>query len=95
MPAPSITSIVFDKPGGYNPGDTITATVVYVPGTAPKTFTFTGTVTDSASGGASTATGTFSVNQPDATTVSAQDTGTRNWVKKSDSGTVAVFTATA
>lgn len=92
--APSITSISFDKTS-YTPGQTVTATVTYVPGTAPKSFTFTGTVTDTATNAQGTATGTFSVNEPDATTVSATDSGNRTWTKASDTGSVATFTAVA
>jgi len=91
--APSITSVTFDK-ASYVPGQLINATVTYVPGTADTTLTFTGTVTDSAGQtGELTAQFVTTANSP--STVTAADSGNRTWTKISDSGTVAVFQATA
>jgi len=96
---PSITSITLDKPNGYNAGDTITATVNYVAGTSSSTSTrtYTGTATDSVTGqsGQIQVTFTTSDNAIDAESVTVSDTGSRNWTKVSDNGSVAVFTATA
>lgn len=97
MAAPSITSITFDKPGGYNPGDVITVTVAYVPGTAPQTFTLTINAVDGASGAQGTGTGTFSVAEPGQTLITASDTGSRTWTLQpaQSSPGKAVFTSTA
>jgi hypothetical protein len=92
--APVITSITFDK-ASYVSGTTITATVVYAPGMSASTETFTGTATDSTTGSSGNMTGSFTVETADATTVTGADSGNRTWTKTSDSGTVAVFTATA
>ena len=94
MSAPSIGSITFDK-SSYNPGDTITATIDYTPGTTAKTQTLTGTAIDSVSGLTGTLTQTFTINQPDATSLTVTDSGARTWTKQSDTGTVAKFTAAA
>ncbi len=98
--APSITSIVITPTGTITPGALITATVTYVPGTstAAATQTLAGTVTDSATGQTGQLTQTFTVDgspAADPTAVTVADTGSRTWAKVSDSGTVAVFTATA
>lgn len=97
--APSITSISFNQPS-YTPGQTIQATVTYVKGTSesPTTQTLTGTVTDTVTGQTGTLNQTFTVNGAtvsDITTPTVSDTGSRTWTKASDTGTVAVFTATA
>lgn len=92
--APTITSITFDK-ASYNPGDTITATVDYTVGTSAVTQTLTGTATDSTTNETGTLQVTFVVTEPDATTISVSDSGTRTWTKISDVGGVAKFTATA
>jgi hypothetical protein len=101
--APSVTSISFNS-SSYTPGSTITATVTYVKGTSEtpttSTTTFTGTVTDSVTGQTGTLNQTFTVavagsTVSDATTPAATDSGGRTWVKASDTGTVATFTATA
>jgi hypothetical protein len=91
---PVISGITFDKTS-YNPGDVITATVTYVPGSSSSVQNLTGTATDSVSGATGTLQVTFTVVTKDTTTVSVSDTGSRIWTKKSDTGTVAVFTATA
>lgn len=89
---PAITSISFDQPS-YTPGQTITATVTYTSGMAPAVQEFTGTATAGAQEG--TLTVAFEVMAPQPTTVTAADTGNRTWTQKSDTGTVAVLTATA
>lgn len=95
---PSITSIVFDK-ASYNVGDTVTATVTYVPGQSvtANTQTFTGVATDSVTQAKGQLVVNFIVNtlSPDATVVTATDSAGRTWTKTSDTGTVAVFTAVA
>ena len=98
--APAVFAITFDK-ASYNPGDTITATVSYTPGTSggtQQTFTLTGTVTDQTSQQVGIGSATFVVGSPpvvDPTTVSVTDDGNRAWTKVSDNGSVAVFTAVA
>lgn len=95
----SIDSMTFDQPS-YNPGDPITLTVDYTPdvaGTNPTPFTATTVITNSA--GAETASGNadFTVNEPVAggDTLATTDTGGRTWAETSDTGSVAVFAATA
>jgi hypothetical protein len=95
----SIDSMTFDQ-ASYNQGDTITLTVDYtpdVPGVTPTTFTATSVVTNSAGEQTATSSADFVVNvaQPGGDTVATTDTGGRTWTEISDSGTVAVFTATA
>lgn len=92
--APAITSITFDK-ASYAPGDTITATVDYTGGTSDVTQTFTGTATDSTTKETGTLQVTFTVTEPDQTTISVADSGGRVWTKISDTGSIAKFTATA
>lgn len=97
---PSITSVAFDKPSGYSPGDLITATVTYTAGSSqtPVTQTLTGTATDSVTGQSGQLTQTFTVaGAPvsDDTSVEVSDTGSRTWTLVADTGTVATFTATA
>jgi hypothetical protein len=82
MPAPSITSITFDKPS-YTPGQTITATIT---GTFSEGFTMTGELSDG-----SEVSAPFTVT--DVLTVS--DTGSRVWTLVSNNETTAVYTATA
>jgi hypothetical protein len=95
----SIDSTIFDKPA-YNPGDTVSLTVDYTPDTpsvVPTTFTATVTLADGAGAAVATAQAPFVVNvaQPAGDTVSAADDGNRAWTRSSDTGTVAVLTATA
>lgn len=97
---PSITSIAITPGGSITPGTIITATVTYVQGTsqAPATQTLTGIVTDSVTGQTGQLTQTFTVSSStisDPTTVLVADTGNHTWTKISDSGTIAIFTATA
>lgn len=91
---PSVTSITFDQPA-YSPGQVITATVTYVPGTSAQTTSLTGTATDKNTSQTGKLTVTFTTVAPDPTTVSVSDTGNRTWTAVSDSGTVATFTAVA
>ena len=98
--APSITSIVIVPSGTITPGALITATVTYVPGSSetPVTQTLTGVATDSTTGQTGQFTQSFTVAGPtvtDPTAVTVSDTGARTWTKTSDTGTVAIFTATA
>jgi hypothetical protein len=93
--APSITSITFDKPGGYLAGDKITVTVAYVAGGSPTTQTLTGVATDSTTGLAGSLQVHFTVSTGDVTTVTVSDTGNHVWTPVSDSGSAAVFTTTA
>lgn len=89
MAAP-VVSISVDKQT-YAVGDKITATVVY---SDPDARTYTGTVTGTdAEGHVSTATATFAISDP--VTVTVTDDGNRTWTKISDTGSTAVFTATA
>ncbi len=82
-------SASLDKPT-YKTGDTMTLTVNYSDA-ATVADTVTATVTDAAG---NTQPGTASaIINPD--TVSVADTANRTWTKVSDSGSVAVFTATA
>ncbi len=92
--APVVSSITFDKTG-YTPGQTVIATVNYAPGVSGQAQTFTGTATDAATGQQGTLSVSFTVNANDSTTIAVSDSGSRTWTKASDSGTVAVFTATA
>jgi hypothetical protein len=94
MSAPSITSITFNKPN-YIPGDLITATITYVNGTSPSVQSFTGTATDNMTGLVGNLTVSFTVSISDYSFVSTVDSGAHIWTKVSDSGSVAVFTATA
>lgn len=94
MSAPVITSITFDKPA-YNPGDTITATIAFTPGSSAQQINFTGTATDSATGEVGTMTSTFTVATTDATTVSASDDGNRTWTVTPVDAASATATATA
>lgn len=95
----SITSMTFDE-SSYNPGDTITLTVSYVPDSpsaVPATFTATSVITNSGGTQVATSSADFVVNTPQAAgdTVSVGDTGSRTWAEGSDSGSVAVFSTTA
>lgn len=92
--APTISSITFDK-ATYNPGDTITATVNYAPGTSDVTQSFTGTATDSTTGQTGKLSVNFVTTKSDTTSVTVSDSGSRTWTKISDTGSIAKFTATA
>lgn len=96
VPAPpSVTGITFDQPA-YSPGQTITATVTFTPGTSEQTTSLTGTATDKTTSQTGKLTVTFATVAPDPTTVSAADTGNRTWTQTSPAGgTVATFTAVA
>lgn len=89
MAAPTV-SVVLDK-ASYAIGAKITATVTYSDPDA-KTVTLSGTATD-AEGNASPFTGSFAISDP--VTLAVSDDGKRVWTKVSDTGGVAVFTATA
>jgi hypothetical protein len=95
----SIQSITFDQ-ASYAPGDTITLTADYTPdqpGSAPTTFSATVTITDASGTAVANASAPFTVAEPVAggDVVSVSDDGGRAWAQQSDSGSVAVFTATA
>jgi hypothetical protein len=94
MANPVVTSISFDKTT-YSAGQVITATVDYTQGTGSASQNFTATATDSVSGLTGALSSSFSVVSNDSTTVTVSDSGSRTWTKVSDSGSVAVFTATA
>lgn len=96
MQAPVVSSVTFDK-SAYNRGDTITATVNYVPGKSDANQTFTGVGTDSVTGltGMLAVSFTIANGLTDATSVAVFDGAGRTWVKTSDSGTVAVYTSVA
>lgn len=95
----SVDSLTFDQPS-YDTGATITLTVDYTPdapSAVPTTFTATASITDSAGTVVATNSAPFVVNvaQSAGDTVSVTDEGSRTWAEASDSGSVAVFTATA
>lgn len=92
--APVISTITFDQVS-YTPGQTMHATVDYSPGTSPVTHSFTGNAVDGATGLTGDLVVNFITVINDSTVVSAADSGSRTWTKVSDSGTVAVFSATA
>jgi hypothetical protein len=95
----SIDSMTFDQ-ASYSPGETITLTIDYTPDAASsvaQTFTATATITDSAGTTTATSEAPFVVNtpQPAGDVVAVTDSGNRTWAEGSDSGSVAMFTATA
>jgi hypothetical protein len=94
--APTVFSITFDQ-SSYTPGSLITATVTYTKGMSDMVNTLTGTATDPVTGLQGHLDQTFTVaNQiTDTTTPSVSDLPGRTWTKQSDTGAVAVFTATA
>jgi hypothetical protein len=96
MQAPVVSSITFDKTS-YNPGDQITATVTYVAGKSDQVDSVSGQVTDPVTGLVGTLSGTitFASAIADSSVVSISDTASLAWTKKSDTGSVAVFTAIA
>jgi hypothetical protein len=91
---PVISGITFDQ-ASYAPGETIHATVTYAPGSSPLVQSFTGSALDSTTELTGTLTVSFTTVISDSTVVKASDTGNRTWTKVSDTGTVAVFAATA
>ena len=95
----SVDSLTFDQPS-YNTGDVITLTVDFTPDSpsvVPTTFTATASITDAAGTVVATNAAPFVVNvaQPAGDVVSVTDTGSRTWTATSDTGSVAIFTATA
>lgn len=74
----------------YSPGETATLTVTYGD-SDNSTSTVTVTVTDQAGG---TGTSTVTLVKQDAVSASVTDSSGRSWTKQSDTGSVAVFTAT-
>jgi hypothetical protein len=95
----SITSMSFDA-AAYSPGDLMTLTIQYVadtPSVNPVNGNATADITDSAGTVTATDAAPFVVNQPvdGGDTVSVSDDGGRTWTEVSDSGSVAVFSATA
>jgi hypothetical protein len=89
MATPTVTASL-DK-ATYAKGATMTLTVNYSD-TDNKTMTVTLTVTDSSGNSSSPATVTAVI---DPLTISVSDSLAHTWTKVSDSGFVAVFTATA
>lgn len=94
--APTVTSVTFDQPS-YQPGQLITATMTYTKGKSDLVNTLTGTATDPVTGLSGHLDQTFTIaNQiTDTTTPSVSDPPARTWTKVSDTGLVAIFTATA
>lgn len=95
----SIDSMSFDQPA-YNPGDPVTLTIGYTPDTpsvVPTTFNATASITDSGGNVVATSVAPFVINvaQPSGDQVSVTDDDNHTWAEASDSGSVAVFTATA
>jgi hypothetical protein len=89
MASPTVTATL-DKPS-YKPGDLVTLTVNYTdPDT--KTITVSVKVTDSEGHDADVGPITAII---DPLTVQASSSPAKTWTKISDTGTVAVFTATA
>lgn len=88
MSTPTVSASL-DK-ASYATGATITLTVNY---SDPNTKALTVTVTVADATGSSSPVTAVAVIDPATTTVS--DTGNRTWTKVSDTGSVAVFTATA
>ena len=91
--------MTFDE-AAYNPGDLITLTVDYTPDTpsvVPTTFNATAVITDSGGNQVASSSAPFVINvaQPAGDQVSVTDDDNHTWAETSDSGSVAVFTATA
>jgi hypothetical protein len=103
MPAPSVTSVVYDK-SAYNPGDLMTVTVTGIAGSSITTHTGTGTATftDTSSGLSGSLAGNYAVTSAveDVTTAAFTDDQGRLYAQKSLAQTpaglvTAVWTATA
>jgi hypothetical protein len=95
----TINSLTFDE-AAYNPGDLVSLTVDYTPDTpsvVPQTFTATATITNAAGTVVANSAAPFVVNEAQAAgdQVGATDDGNRTWTRASDTGSVAVLTATA
>ena len=91
--------MTFDE-AAYNPGDLITLTIGYTPDTPsviPTTFNATASITDSGGNVVASSVAPFVVNvaQPTGDQVSVTDDASHTWAKASDTGSVAVFSATA
>ena len=91
--------MVFDQPA-YNPGDLINLTIDYTPDTpsvVPTTFSATASITDASGNVVATSSAPFVINEAQATgdQVGVTDDDNHTWAKSSDTGTVAVFSATA
>lgn len=90
MAAPTVTASL--NKTAYAPGELMTLTVTYADADR-KTLTVTVTVEDTQAGTAPATAKATAVIDP--LTVTVEDDGGRTWTKQSDSGLVAVFTATA
>ena len=95
----SIDTMTFDQPA-YATGDVISLTVAYTPDSpsvVPQVFTATTAISDSAGNPLGSNSADFTVNQsqPAGDTLATSDSGGRTWAQASDTGSVAVFTATA
>lgn len=95
----SIDTMSFDQ-AAYNPGDLITLTVDYTPDTpsvVPTTFNATASITDSGGNVVASSVAPFVINvaQASGDQVSVTDDDNHTWAEASDTGAVAVFTATA
>ena len=91
--------MTFDA-AAYNPGDPISLTIGYTPDTpsvVPTTFNATASITDSGGNVVASSAAPFVINvaQPAGDQVSVTDDDNHTWAETSDSGSVAVFTATA
>lgn len=95
----SIDSMTFDQ-AAYNPGDLISLTIDYTPDTpsvVPTTFNATASITDSGGNVVASSVAPFVINvaQASGDQVSVTDDDNHVWAEASDTGAVAVFTATA
>lgn len=91
---PAVSSVTFDK-SVYNVGETITVTIDFSGGSSDQTVTVTVMVKDDITGETVTMTASFTVVDPDASTVTVSDSGNRTWTPVSNSNGVAVFTTIA
>lgn len=89
MATPTVTASL-NKPS-YQPGEAMTLTVNYSD-TDTRAVTVTVTVADSQGNTSSPATVAAVI---DPSTITVNDSSGRTWTKQSDTGSVAVFTATA